>query len=139
MEYIPNRGWFVSIVSGLATGDQMFIETYLERGPLGIKWLREVCATLMRSGFARYSRKGWLTIEHPDLGIVSFKIGADFRTAKDYFFLRLNGREILRDWPDSSGGWDLNRPALWVVDPEKVPDYLREQVERKLRSNTAGW
>lgn len=94
---IDGKGWFVYTISALASGndprdDRGYNKTTLSE-------LDRVCRTLSDTGFARHSRRGWLTLEHPDLGCVQWKSGVDFRTARNYFLMRLNGKLIVKAWP----------------------------------------
>ena len=116
---VNGRGWFVWTVSCLRAGaDPRKIVpgegdynpyTKGTGGELGFRLAAVLCerlgetlAVLLDSGVARTSRKGWLIINHPILGQVSWKSGSDFRTAKGYLFLRVNGRLVLSYWPSSA-------------------------------------
>lgn len=96
MQAIENKGWFVYTLSGLATGDASVAN---ERSMWSADKIRAALDVLYGTGFARHSRKGWLTAQHPDLGLVQWKSGTDFRTVGNYFFLRVNGKPILNAWP----------------------------------------
>lgn len=125
---IDGKGWFTFTVSGLASGDTAIVTRH---NSADIKDIARVCETLQYSGFARCSRKGWWTLEHADLGTVQWKSGYDFRTAGEFFFLRLNGKLIVRAWP-TAGSRRYTR-AQWVADSAKeLPENIRERVERFL-------
>lgn len=102
-------GWFVFTVSGLMVGDKNIVKEY---NNIKLKDIFSICVSLRSSGFARCSRRGWWTLEHPQLGMVQWKEGVDFRNAKKYFYLRINGKPIL----SAKEGW---RPK-WTAETAKA-------------------
>jgi hypothetical protein len=121
---IDGKGHFVFTVSGLVAGDVGIVDKY---NVCDAKEIARVCQTLSNSGFARCSRKGWWTIEHPILGLVQWKAGHDFRTAGEYFILRVNGKPVLNCWPL------VGTYAKWESEAaEALSEHERELVERFL-------
>lgn len=132
---ITHKGRFVFLLSGLAAGDETFLNEYGADNPspylMGIQGLNKALMTLSDTRVARYSRKGWLTIDHPDLGMVQWKQGWDFRTAKPFLFVRINGRQVLNWWPTTP------HKEVWASCPASVPDYLRSGVVSLLKHSVA--
>lgn len=123
---ISHLGWFVWVISGLATGDPEFIKDYPNNDgcTMTISEIERTLLTLRDAGFTRESRRGWETIHHQVLGTISFKSGYDFRSTKPYLIMRLNGRVIIREWP--------NTGHIWIA-PDHVSESDRRRVEAKLR------
>lgn len=131
MKAINGKGWFVRTLSGLACGDTSFVHTC---NRIDVREISETLGHFVSSGFARVSN-GWDTMDHPDLGVVQWKSGVDFRTAQDHFFLRLNGRLILRAWPSAGS---RRTDVKWVAAPDAVSDWDKKRVERFLGSLQEG-
>ena len=112
---VEGKGWFVYTLSGLVVGDISIAENTDNK--IDIRHILGVCITLGGAGFARISRKGWRTIDHPDLGLVQWKSGIDFRSTHPYFLLRVNGEMLLKAWPNKA----LNglSCAEWVSESTK--------------------
>lgn len=102
---IQGKGYFTYLVSALAAGDVANVATMRLMGRAGLATdILNDLNTVAEIGFARFSRNGnWRTLEHPHLGMVQWKRGIDFRTKGRYFFLRLNGTQILTCWPKAGG------------------------------------
>jgi hypothetical protein len=103
-------GWFSVTIRALSTGalDPIFNSHNVAAD---LKYICEVCKKMREIGLVRVSRKGWDSVEFPGLGFLQWKWGYDFRSAKEYFFLRLNGKMLLRAWP--KGGCSAR--AEWVA------------------------
>ncbi|MFC1622142.1 hypothetical protein ACFL13_02035 [Patescibacteria group bacterium] len=140
MNYIQGSGWFVNLLSGLASGDPRFVEEYInEEYPLmlGEKGLWELFHTLQFAKVARTSRRGWQTIDHPILGTVQWKIGRNYRNAKPYMFVRVNGKEIIHLWRTSA--WlEFERTEVTPFIEERMKERVANtfvQVEGRLHSS----
>lgn len=104
MRLIEWKGWFVYLMSAIASGDADALTTEgCRQCAIGDSNVVTIIANhlenIQETGFARISRKGWRTLDHPDLGMVQWKSGYDFRTTGVYFFLSINGTQILSCWP----------------------------------------
>jgi hypothetical protein len=96
---METRGWFQFVLAALAAGD---FASLVEAEHLPVDMLQDISRVLDGAReFASISRKGWLVLDHPVLGQVSWKSGIDFRSACPYLIVRLNGRLVLRAWPGS--------------------------------------
>jgi len=126
METIHGKGNFVRTVSALASGDVSAILL----SSVGLKDLQTLFYSLDHAGFSRKSRRGWSTVDHPDLGNLQWKLGCDFRTTGQYLFLRLNGELILKAWPKSG---NICTHAEWLAQKATILDnYFKTQVENYL-------
>ena len=105
---LVGRGWMAYVLTAAKYGyfpdgkidwekKQEEWSSYAPEKP--IEMVQETLSVLAGSGFARLSRKGWHVMDHPDVGQISWKQGVDFRTVKPYFFLRINGKEVVKIWP----------------------------------------
>ena len=128
------RGWFVYLVSGLASADPDFVREMKEYGEYcpsslvpKISRIFEILGTLQFCGVAHISRRGWCGVEIERLGLLQWKMGFDFRAAKEYFFLRLNGRPLLQQWPENGFEGEI----VWVAEGVKEND--RKLVANALR------
>ncbi len=130
METKRGKGWFVFTVSALASGDaEALMDPY---NLVDLKGIRSTCVTLSISGFATRSRRGWQTIRHPDLGTLQWKFGFQVGTALEYFFLRLDGRLLVRAWPKMGSKVTY---AEWV---SKESGLARDYGERALGTLQGG-
>ena len=89
---IKGKGWFVYAISAIVAGDNDALSDDLVRP----NWerLKEVFSLARDTGFARFSRRGWWTLEHPILGTVQWKEGVNFRTVQPYLYVRVNGKPL---------------------------------------------
>lgn len=118
--------WFVPMIQALVAGDA---DSYaVVHNIADVKYIRKMCSSMHDAGLTRPSRKGWETIDHPRLGTLQWKIGIDFRTAGEYFFFRLNGKLILRAWPNA--GYRKTH-CEWVTGQD-VESSKKRMVERML-------
>lgn len=121
MSAIDGKGRFVYLLSALASGDvEALNKQILKRKMTGdndvVTVIFQKISVLSETGFARVSRKGWKTLEHPDLGMVQWKSGYDFRTTGIYFFLRINGKRVLSCWPEAG---KCSTYPKWIMCPEE--------------------
>jgi hypothetical protein len=133
MRTIDGQGWFIFTVTRLASGgdprDEHQYNPYASAkecaySPMDWRVAKVVSRALAKTldvfqatGVARYSRRGWLVIDHPVVGQITWKSGVDFRTAKDYLFLRVGGKTILAYWPELPHQTD-NRWYFPALPPE---------------------
>lgn len=115
MKLIEDKGYFAYIVSILLSGEESYIRDMrmLARTEIA-KDVFDDLAAVGSTGFARTSRRGWKTLEHPDLGMVQWKCGVDFRTKGNFYILRVNGRQVLYCWPKA--GENVVHPR-WTQNP----------------------
>ena len=118
---IKNCGWFVYLLSAIAEGNAEAIKADdCQRYGIGdsnvITIIAEKLATIAETGFARTSRRGWTTLEHPQVGMVQWKSGYDFRTTGRYFFLRINGKQVVACWPKAG---DRVTHSNWECNPQQ--------------------
>ena len=118
MNTINGKGWFVYSVSAIASRDIEAIQeankSYygrLEEGGLALRILLDLEAIECMM-ISRVSRNGAHVLEHPILGQLSWKAGTDFRTAKRYMILWLNGKEVLSVWPKAGH----KTTSVWVEE-----------------------
>ena len=108
METIRGKGHWVALISALASGDA--------EAALSCKVSLQDVVRLLESNdvanFSRRSRKGWSTMDHPNLGTLQWKSGVDFRTVGKFFFLRLNGEVLITAFPKTGLGATLPE---WVA------------------------
>jgi hypothetical protein len=103
MESIKGKGWFLWVLRGLTTGNSEFVSEYPKNpNAPDINEIFDVLYTCHTAGLGRFSRRGWLTIDIPAIGTVQWKQGTNFRTLGRYGFLRINGTDILKVWPEST-------------------------------------
>jgi len=136
-------GNFVFTLGLLLTGDECLISEGEKNTQAGIRngWgegglgynaqdVAQALQVLRETGVARISRKGWHTLSHPHLGTLQWKQGVDYRTARPYLFVRINGKLILK-----TGGRSFAKgsPVEWVgPGAESVDKWEREKVVRWL-------
>lgn len=138
MKRINGRGWFVWTVSSLAAGEDPRTEGNpytrgVEQRSLDFGVAEKLQATLREdfdvlrdTGVARCSRKGWWYVDHPILGQVSWKAGVDFRSGKEYLFLRVGGRPVLAYWPGLSHPRENKR--YFPAEPAPLPPPSRNLI-----------
>ncbi|PJE64133.1 MAG: hypothetical protein COU90_04660 [Candidatus Ryanbacteria bacterium CG10_big_fil_rev_8_21_14_0_10_43_42] len=102
------NGWFVYTISGLARGDASIAGDMISGADI-----MNVLEVLDAARFSRTSRRGWKTMDHPDLGMLQWKSGVDFRTTGWFLFVKVNGTLILKAWPEA--GHQKKTPILWVT------------------------
>jgi hypothetical protein len=128
MKAISGKGHFIFTISGLVAGDMCIVDPH---NNVDIKKIASSCDTFRESGVARQSRRGWWTMEHPVLGLLQWKSGIDFRTAKAYFVLRVHGQPLVSCWPDEYG----TSHAKWESrSANSQLEVDRRQIERLLGS-----
>lgn len=126
---IVGKGLFVFTLSGLASGDEIFLSRYGSYESIqihmGIQGLMQIFTVLRETNVAKPNKKRWFGVRHPDLGYLQWKQGIDFRSAKPYLIIRLNGRLILEWWPNTPWGqrWKAPKGAL-MSDQNHVESVL---------------
>ncbi len=105
-----NAWFFKRTIAALVSGEAG--KVLRRENPCDVVEIQDVFLEIRSLGLERVSRRGWYTLEYPELGTVQWKTGADFRTGGWYFFLRVNGYMVLRAWPEADGRETF---ALWVA------------------------
>lgn len=97
---LSGKGWFVTLMDAISRGELSTVWNPEKMTVVGNNALEFIHRTV--TGWielATQSKKGWYMVTHPILGQIAWKTGTDFRTVGRYFFLRLNGKEIIWVWP----------------------------------------
>lgn len=87
---------------------------------MDVREIRDVLRALQTAGVTRWSRKGWLVLDHPVLKSLTWKGALDGET----FLLRVNGELVLRAVPYTRVS--ALTPTHWVagrvagLDPREV-------------------
>jgi hypothetical protein len=119
MRNTTGKGWFVILIDAIEQGkltEKVWSPSWTTT--VGKNALNFIFMTVAGgSEFAVRTKKGWYSLIHPDLGQLSWKSGFDFRSGGRYFFLRLNGKEIIHVWPEHGA-------RCYYAREDQVPSHL---------------